>query len=150
MKRFHFHTTCYLRERNYDWCDFEQLSLDKLACLDMPFFKCLGVLHSFDLKALPDSYDLYFSAPHELSGQLSSKLESLYLNLVEYDESFESFWKKFIFPLKNLFCLKVVLSEDPVIGFRKLQFPKRLNTIELSRSFASHTYIFESTSSFSS
>ncbi|GME70355.1 unnamed protein product [Ambrosiozyma monospora] len=94
------------RRYNYDWRGFEQLSLDKLACLDRLSFSFIGQMDSFDLSALPDSYDLYFTAPYELSGQFSSKLESLDLDLVEYDENFESFWKKFIFPLEKHVLLK--------------------------------------------
>ncbi|GME75417.1 unnamed protein product [Ambrosiozyma monospora] len=108
----------------------EKFSLDKLACLK--YFSLSHSFESIDLSNLPPCLSFYsYQFPKFLTGQFPSCLESLDISLFEYNESFESFWKRFISPLENICSLKVTISQREQIDFRGLEFPPHLHTVEI-------------------
>ncbi|GME82503.1 unnamed protein product [Ambrosiozyma monospora] len=111
----------------------EHLSLNTLHHLNEFKFSCFSPSDNFDLSSLPSSLNIVLDNPFlTFAGEFSSRLEFLDIELFQYEESFENFWKRYISPLENLVHFQTVADGFKVIDFRELKFPPCIHTIKIN------------------
>ncbi|GME80335.1 unnamed protein product [Ambrosiozyma monospora] len=116
----------------------EDLSLNTLDSLvGLSFNPDSSCEIDFPLSCLPPTcVSLQLGGFIALSGQFPETLNTLEIYLHDYSKSFDYFWDRFITPLNNLYCLKIYIPEiTETIDFSFLQFPDRIHTFELVRSY---------------